>query len=92
MKSYKFENLKKPINENIIEEETINDRKQDDKFEKLIHYADKYKIPYHLGGIKKTYKDLAHNIRDFEFKHLKKLIKLGLDQRYKEYGFYINIV
>jgi len=35
---------------------------------------------------------LAHNIRDFEIKHLKKIMKLGLDERYKEYGHYINVV
>lgn len=83
---------KKPIDEVVVEVETNIIEPQDGKYEKLIHYADKYRIPYHLGGVKKSYKDIAHNIRDFEIKHLKKIIKLGLDQRYKEYGHYINVV
>jgi hypothetical protein len=83
---------KKPIDEKVVEIEMNIVLPQDDKFEKLIHYADKYRIPYHLGGVKKSYKDIAHNIRDFEIKNLKKLMKLGLDQRYKEYGHYINVV
>ena len=83
---------KKPIKEEVVEIETNIIEPQDGKFEKLIHYADKYRIPYHLGGVKKSYKDLAHNIRDFEIKNLKKIMKLGLDERYKEYGHYINVV
>lgn len=83
---------KKPINNEVVEIDTHIITPYDDKFEKIIHYVDKYKIPYHSGGNRKSFKDLAHDIRDFEVKNVKKLIKLGLDKKYQEYGHYINIM
>ena len=64
----------------------------DNKHEKLLHYADKYRIPYSRGGVKKTLKDLAIDIHNYEMKHLKQLMKLGLDKKYKEYGHYLKLL
>lgn len=83
---------KKPITNEVVEIDTQIISPYDDKFEKIIHYVDKYNIPYHRGGQKKSYRDLAHDIRDYEVKNVKKLMKLGLDKKYKEYGHYINIM
>jgi hypothetical protein len=83
---------KKPITNEIVEFDTKVISPYDDKFEKIIHYVDKYKIPYHSSAGKKSYRDLAHDVRDFEVKNVKKLIKLGLDKKYHEYGHYINIM
>ena len=64
----------------------------DDKFLKLLHYADKYRIPFTRGGIKKTYKNLAEDIHKYEMSNLKKIVSNGLDKKYKEYGHYINLI
>jgi hypothetical protein len=64
----------------------------DNRHEKLLHYAEKYRIPYSRGGVKKTLKDLAIDIHKYEMKNIKKLMKLGLDKKYKEYGHYLKLV
>lgn len=64
----------------------------DEKFEKLIHYAEKYRIPFSRAGFKKTYKDLAEDIHKYEMKNTKLLVKNGLDKKYSQYGHYISIV
>lgn len=64
----------------------------DDKFEKYLHYAEKYRIPFTKGGIKKSYKELAQEIHKYEMKNLKHILNSGLDKKYKEYGHYINVV
>ena len=83
---------KKPIVNETVEIDLNVVAPYDDKFDKYIHYADKYKIPYHHNGMKKSFKDLAHDIHKYEMKHIKEIIKNGLDKKYKEYGHYINIV
>ena len=75
---------KKDILENVLP--------YDEKYEKLIHYADKYRIPFSRAGFKKTYKDLAEDIHRYEMKNTKILVKNGLDKKYREYGHYISIV
>jgi len=64
----------------------------DDKHERLIHYAEKYRIPFMKAGVKKSLKDLAHDIHKFEMKHIKQIMKFGLDKKYKEYGHYISLL
>jgi hypothetical protein len=85
-------NKKKPNVNEVVEIGIQLATPYDDKYEKIIHYADKYKIPYHNSGFRKSYKDLAHSIRDFEVKNVKQIMKLGLDKKYHEYGHYINIM
>jgi hypothetical protein len=75
---------KKDILENVLP--------YDEKYEKLIHYAEKYRIPFSRAGFKKTYKDLAEDIHKYEMKNTKLLVKNGLDKKYREYGHYISIV
>jgi len=75
---------KKDILENVLP--------YDEKYEKLIHYADKYRIPFSRAGFKKTYKDLAEDIHRYEMKNTKILVKNGLDKKYKQYGLYISII
>lgn len=82
---------KKPVDRVVDVDITIL-KPYDDKFEKIIHYTDKYKIPYHENGSKKSYKQLAHDIHAFEMKHLKELVKKGVNNKYNEYGHYINVV
>lgn len=64
----------------------------DDKYEKYLHYAQKYNIPFSKSGNKKSYKDLAEDIHKYEMKNLKKILKSGMDKKYKEYGHYISVV
>jgi hypothetical protein len=88
----KLNKKKKPIVNETVEINIDVVKPYDDKFDKIIHYTDKYKIPYHENGSKKSYKQLAHDIHAFEMKHLKELMKKGIDAKYKEYGHYINIM
>ena len=64
----------------------------DDKHEKLLHYAEKYRIPFSRSGMKKTLKELAHDIHKYEMKNIKHIMKFGLDKKYKEYGHYISLL
>ena len=63
-----------------------------EKYNKLIYYAEKYRLPYFKGSMRKSFKDLAHDIHKYELKHRKKILKTGLDKTQKEYGFYIKSV
>lgn len=83
---------KKPA---VVEKVEIKDgilAPYDDRYEKYIHYIQKYNIPFMRAGIRKSFKDLANEIHRYEMKHKAKLVKKGLDPKYKEYGHYINIV
>jgi len=60
------------------------------KYDKLVHFAEKYRIPYFAGGKRKGFKDLAHDIHEFEMRNKKALLKKGVDKKYKEYGLYIK--
>jgi len=64
----------------------------DDKFEKLQYYAEKYRIPYKKGGVKKSFKDIARDIAAYEKKNLNKIKLAGMDKKYKELGHYIKII
>jgi len=64
----------------------------DEKYDKLLHYAQKYKIKFFEAGRRKSYKDLAHDIHDFELKNKKKILNKGLDKEYKEFGMYIKSI
>ena len=64
----------------------------DDKHDRLLHYAEKYRIPYARAGVKKTLKELAHDIHKYEMKNIKQIMKLGLDKKFKEYGHYISLL
>ena len=46
----------------------------DDKYEKYLHYAEKYGIPFNRAGYKKSYKDLSEDIHKYEMKHLKRIL------------------
>jgi len=64
----------------------------DDKNDRLLYYAEKYRIPFTRAGVKKSYKDLAMDIHKYEMKNVKALMKMGLDKKYKEYGHYISLL
>ena len=64
----------------------------DEKYDKILHYAQKYKIKFFEAGRRKNYKDLAHDIHEFELKNKKKLLNKGLDKEYKEFGMYIKSI
>jgi hypothetical protein len=64
----------------------------DDKYEKLQYYAEKYRIPYKKGGVKKSFKNIANDIAAYEKKNLKRIQLMGMDKKYKELGHYIKII
>lgn len=64
----------------------------DEKYDKILHYAQKYKIKFFEAGRRKNYKDLAHDIHEFELKNKNKLLKQPLDKEYKEFGMYIKSI
>jgi hypothetical protein len=79
------------VNE-VVETRYKNITPYDDRNDKLMHYVDKYNLPYSRAGVKKTMKELAEDVHRFEKKHLKALIKTGLDKKYKEYGNYVKLI
>jgi hypothetical protein len=64
----------------------------DDKYDKILYYIHKYRIPYLESGRKKSYKELAHAIHKYELANKKKIINSGLDKKYKEYGLYVKAI
>lgn len=64
----------------------------DDKYDKILYYIHKYRIPYLESGRKKSYKELAHAIHKYEMSNKKKIIKGGLDKKYEEYGLYLKAI
>jgi len=85
---------KKPIVNDIVEIKDTNNltTPHDEKFNKILHYAKKYKIPYHAHGVRKTYKQLLEEIHRYEIRNTKELVKQGLDSKYHEHGHYIKVV
>jgi len=84
--------IKPAIVNEIIETEYKNIKPYDDKYERLVHYAEKYRIPFKRAGVKKTLKELAQDVHRYEIKHIKSLMKIGLDKKYQEYGHYIKML
>ena len=64
----------------------------DDKYDKILYYIHKYRIPYLESGRKKSYKELAHAIHKYEMSNKNKIIKGGVDKKYKEYGLYLKTI
>jgi hypothetical protein len=62
------------------------------KVDKIYYYAVKYRLPFQQSGYKKTYKELAQDIKKYEVKYLKTLLDNGVDKKYDEYGLYITII
>jgi hypothetical protein len=62
------------------------------KTDKVIHYSEKYRIPYIRSGIRKTLKELEIEIQNFEKKYLKQILNDGKDKKYREYGLFIKSV
>ena len=60
------------------------------KYEKIIHYAEKYRVPFMKSGIRKNYPELEKEIQSFEKKFLKELLGNGKDKKYGEYGLFIK--
>lgn len=60
-----------------------------DKFEKIIHFAERYRIPYTIAGHKKSYKELLDDIKNYELKHIKSIAKIGKEKKYDIYGLHL---
>lgn len=84
--------VKPAIVNEIVETEYKNIKPYDDKYERLVYYAEKYRMPFMRAGAKKTLKELAQDIHKYEMKHIKMLMKMGLDKKYQEYGHYIKML
>jgi hypothetical protein len=76
----------------VIDVEKLEEDGDIPKFEKIIHYAEKYRIPFVHFGMKKSYGDLEKEINKFEKKFLKQIAQTGKDKKYGEYGLYIKKV
>lgn len=76
----------------VIDVEKLEEDGDIPKFEKIIHYAEKYRIPFVHFGVKKSYGDLEKEIQKFEKKFLKQIAQTGKDKKYGEYGLYIKKV
>jgi hypothetical protein len=77
---------------NLIVQEFYEVEPYDDKLERLLYFADKYRIPYFRNGIRKSYKDIARDVHKYEMVNKNKIKKLGLDKKYKIYGHYLLYV
>jgi len=91
----KLEKKKKVVPAKVDTEQKIEtdySSPYDEKYEKILHYAEKYRIPFSRMGAKKSYKNLAEDIHKYEMKNLKHIMKNGLDKKYQEYGHYISII
>lgn len=62
------------------------------KYDRILHYATKYRIPMVRAGVKVSYKDLAKIIHKFEMKNIKSIMRGGKDRKYEEYGLYIKLL
>jgi hypothetical protein len=76
----------------VIDIEKLEDDSDIPKFEKIIYYAEKYRIPFVHFGIKKSYGELEKEIQKFEKKFVKQIAQTGKDRKYGEYGLYIKKV
>ena len=83
---------KKHIPVEVIEVSKLEEDGEIPKYEKIIYYAEKYRIPFVHFGVKKSYGDLEKEIQKFEKKYLKQIIYNGKDKKYGEYGLFIKKV
>jgi hypothetical protein len=82
---------KKVVAKPIEEKKEFDEGLDEDKYDKIKHFAIKYRIPFIRAGGKKTYKDLVEDIYKYEKKNVKRIIQMGLDPKYKQYGLYIKV-
>ena len=80
----------KPVE--VIDVEKLEEDGDIPKFEKIIYYAEKYRIPFMKSGIRKNYPELEKEIQKFEKKFLKQILVNGKDRKYGEYGLFIKNV
>lgn len=80
----------KPVE--VIDVEKLQEDGEIPKFEKIIYYAEKYRVPFLKSGIRKTYPELEKEIQKFEKKFLKQILGSGKDKKYGEYGLFIKTV
>lgn len=66
------------------------DEEDPEKYEKIIHFAERYRIPYTIAGYKKSYKELLDDIQKYELKNRKQLVKLGKEKKYDIYGLHLK--
>jgi hypothetical protein len=78
----------KPVE--VIDVEKLEEDGEIPKYEKIIHYAEKYRVPFMKSGIRKNYQELEKEIQSFEKKFLKQLLGNGKDKKYGEYGLFIK--
>jgi hypothetical protein len=78
----------KPVE--VIDVEKLEEDGEIPKYEKIIHYAEKYRIPFMKSGLRKNYPELEKEIQSFEKKFLKQLLGSGKDKKYGEYGLFIK--
>jgi len=78
----------KPVE--VIDVEKLEEDGEVPKYEKIIYYAEKYRIPFMKSGIRKNYPELEKEIQSFEKKFLKQLLGNGKDKKYGEYGLFIK--
>ena len=78
----------KPVE--VIDVEKLEEDGEIPKYERIIHYAEKYRIPFMKSGIRKSYPELEKEIQSFEKKYLKQLLGNGKDKKYGEYGLFIK--
>ena len=80
----------KPVE--VIDVEKLQEDGEIPKYEKIIHYAEKYRIPFMKSGLRKNYPELEKEIQSFEKKFLKQILGSGKDKKYGEYGLFIKNV
>ena len=78
----------KPVE--VIDVEKLEEDGEIPKYEKIIYYAEKYRVPFMKSGIRKSYPELEKEIQSFEKKYLKQLLGNGKDKKYGEYGLFIK--
>ena len=66
------------------------DEEDPDKFEKIIHFAQRYRIPYVKSGYKKSFAELLKEIKQYEQKYIKEITRIGKDRRYDIYGLHLK--
>ena len=69
--------------------ESLPDEDTPDKFEKIVHYAEKYRIGFTKAGHKTTFRELATDIEAYEKKRWQDILLHGKDTKYDEYGLFI---
>lgn len=94
VKLYQKKNKHLPTDVRTIEEmEKVKSiLSHDEKHDKILHYVEKYRIPYQLNGTRKSFKHLLGDVHKYEQKNKSRIIKSGLDKKYKEFGHFITTI